>query len=120
MRQRKLSYYRTLPYTRRCRLDVDDGERYWLAWVEELAGCKVEGATKAEAFRKLDETFDDYIVAKLERMSPIPEPRRWTTGKRSHRRATIERIDVIGRPETRSGIGFPEPEERRELESALV
>lgn len=120
MKHKKLSYYRTLPYTRRCRLDLEDGERYWLAWIEELAGCKVEGATKAEAFRKLDETFDDYIVAKLDRKSPIPEPQRWTTGKRPYRKASIESIDVIERPETRSGIGFPELEERRELESALV
>lgn len=120
MKQKNLSYYQALPYTRRCRLDVEDGDRYWLAWIERLAGCKVDGASKAEAFRKLDEIFDDYIAAKLERGSPIPEPKRWAEGKRRRPKPTVETISVIVRPQTKSGVGFPEAQQAREPESALV
>ncbi len=72
-----LAQYRGLPYARRCQLVVEDGDRYWHAWIEELPGCEIDGATKAEAFRLLDEVFEDYIQAKLEWHSQIPEPTRW-------------------------------------------
>lgn len=70
-----LKYYRSLRYTRRCQLFMEEGTRYWLAWIEELPGCKVEGSSKEEAYKNLGELFDDYVTSKVERGSaPIPEP----------------------------------------------
>ena len=71
-----LQYYRALPYTRRIRLVIEDGEKYWIAWVDELSGCKIDAPTKEEAFAFLDDVFDDYIAAKLEWKSSIAEPQR--------------------------------------------
>ena len=69
-----LNYYRSLRYARRCQLFMEEGTRYWLAWIEELPGCKVEGSSKEEAYKNLSELFDDYIGSKLEWDSEIPEP----------------------------------------------
>ena len=77
MSKTDLARYRSLPYTRRCQLMHEGTERYWHAWVEELPGCEVDGETKPEAFALLAEVFDDYITAKLEWASTIPEPTRW-------------------------------------------
>ena len=74
---RDLKHYQALPYTRRCQLEVEDGNRYWHAWIEELPGCEIDGASKAEAYGNLEEVFADYIKAKLEWDSPIPEPEKW-------------------------------------------
>jgi predicted RNase H-like HicB family nuclease len=72
-----LHFYRALPYTRRCEPAVEPaGDRYWLAWIEELPGCKTDGASEAEAMQHLDDLFDEYITAKLDWGSDIPEPRR--------------------------------------------
>ena len=71
---KNLQYYQGLPYTRRCQLIVDDDARYFLAWIKELPGCKVEGKTKPEAFKNLGELFEDYINTKLEWKDDIPEP----------------------------------------------
>ena len=69
-----LSYYQQIPYTKRCQLCVEDGDWFWVVWIEELAGCKVQGESKAEAYLHLQELFEDYISALLERGSEIPEP----------------------------------------------
>ncbi len=71
-----LSYYQLQPYTRRCQLFMEEGTRYWLAWIEELPGCKVEGSSKEEAYKNLGELFDDYITSKLEWGTKIPAPGR--------------------------------------------
>ena len=71
-----LSYYQSQRYTRQCQLFVEEGTRYWLAWIEELAGCKVEGSSKEEAYKNLGELFDDYITSKLQRGTKMPEPKR--------------------------------------------
>ena len=69
-----LKHYRSLRYTRRCQLFMEAEKPYWLAWIEELPGCKVEGSSKVEAYKNLGELFDDYITSKLEWDSKIPEP----------------------------------------------
>ena len=90
-----LQYYQGLHYTRRCQLIVDDDARYFLAWIDEFPGCKVEGQTKAEAFKNLGELFEDYINAKLEWKDDIPEPVRpekptaYQTESRQHRPKVI-------------------------------
>ncbi len=71
---RDLAYYRSLAYTRRSRFHIEGESRFWLAWIDELEGCVAEGATEVEAFAVFEETFDDYIAAKFEWDSTIPEP----------------------------------------------
>lgn len=62
---KNLQRYRSLPYTRRVRLHIEDGEKYWVARVDELPGCKIDAPTREEAFLYLDKVFNDYIEAKL-------------------------------------------------------
>lgn len=69
-----LTYYRSLPYTRLSQPFRDENGHYWLAWIDELEGCKADGETQVEAFANLEEVFDDYIAAKREWDSIVPEP----------------------------------------------
>jgi len=87
-----LRYYRRLPYTRRSQLSLEAGQRFWHAWIEELPGCEVDGETKAEACFLLEEVFEDYIRAKLEWQSPIPEPSRWPNLGKPRRRTTRQNV----------------------------
>ena len=70
-----LAYYQGLPYSRRVEGVEEDGGIVWLAWIEELPGCKTDGKTIQEAASNLNEAFDDYIEAMLAFESDIPEPR---------------------------------------------
>lgn len=73
--KRKLDYYRALPYSRRAEgIHDDDGAPYWIAWIDELPGCKTDGQTYWEAMLNLDAAFDDYIEAMLDFGSLIPVP----------------------------------------------
>lgn len=89
-----LAYYRRLPYRRRAQLQLENGEHFWHAWVEELPGCEVDARSKAAAHAALAEAFEDYIAAKLEWNSVIPEPTRWPNLRKPRRgkaaRATIK------------------------------
>ncbi len=73
--EKSLEYYMGLPYTRKTEKVEDEREGvFWLAWIEELPGCKTDGRTQLEAVNNLHLTFDDYIEAMIEFESPIPEP----------------------------------------------
>ena len=72
--KRKLGYYKALPYSRRAEGIYDDGPPYWVVWIDELPGCKTDGATYWEAMLNLDAAFDDYINAMFEFGSQIPVP----------------------------------------------
>lgn len=73
--KQKLDYYRALPYSRRAEGRYDeDGPPYWVVWIDELPGCKTDGATYWEAMLNLETAFDDYIIAMLEFGSRIPTP----------------------------------------------
>ena len=90
MTDKNLPYYQALPYTRRCEpVEQPDepGGRYWLAWIEELSGCKTHGFSDVEAMQHLDEVFDEYITAKLKWGSEIPEPRAGPAEPRRHPRS---------------------------------
>ena len=89
-----VDYYRGLPYSRRYSLVLDQPESpFWLAWFEELPACRVEGNTKSEASLYLQELFVDYIQAKLEWGSQIPEPKR---SKAKHNAVTVQ-LDYVVR-----------------------
>jgi len=75
--EKNLEYYRALPYTRRAEaLYEGDGPPYWVAWVEELQGCKTDGQTSLDAMANLDNAFDEYVEAMLEFGSEVPIPSR--------------------------------------------
>ena len=72
-----LNYYRGLPYTRRIRLERDNGGEYFVADVEELSGLESDGITELEARYNLQLAFDDYVTALLARNAQIVEPELW-------------------------------------------
>ena len=72
-----LSYYRSLPYTRRVRLERDKGGDYFVACVSELPGLESDGLTELEARFNLQAAFDDYVEALLEQGVTIAEPTYW-------------------------------------------
>ncbi len=88
---RDLRYYRGLPYTRRVRLERDDGGDYFVAYVVELSGLESDGLTEAEARYNLQAAFDDYIEALLEEGITISEPKRWpaSVAKKGMRRGQM-------------------------------
>ena len=70
-----VDYYKRLPYKIRVEPMTDnDGNQYWIADIPDLRGCKTDGITRAEAIVNLHELFDEYIEARLEVDSDIPEP----------------------------------------------
>jgi len=70
-----LREYKLLPYTLRTELVREsDGSEYWTAEYLELRGCKTDGMEEAEAVAKAQELFDEYIVARLDSGTEIPEP----------------------------------------------
>ena len=76
MEKKTLEYYQALPYSHRAEGVHEDGASpYWIAWIDELPGCKTDGSTYAEAMANLDAAFDDYIEAMLEFDSHIPTPK---------------------------------------------
>ena len=72
-----LSYYRSLPYTRRLRIESGDGGEYFVASVAELAGVEADGESRIEALFNLQSAFDDAVEAMLEWDHDIPEPDAW-------------------------------------------
>jgi predicted RNase H-like HicB family nuclease len=72
---RALEFYKRLPYTLRTEpVQEPDGSSYWTAEYVELRGCKTDGTTEAEAVANVQELFDEYILARLESQTEIPEP----------------------------------------------
>jgi predicted RNase H-like HicB family nuclease len=99
MAKKTLNDYRRLPYSRRCQLIVEEGERFWHAWIEELPGCEIDGQTKAGAYLALSEVFDDYVSTKLEWGSAIPEPERWPKLHKARRsKKTKATVEVVRTP----------------------
>ena len=72
-----LAYYLSLPYTRRVRLERDEGGEYFVAYVVELGGLESDGLTESEARYNLQSAFVDYLTALLSRNATIAEPELW-------------------------------------------
>lgn len=71
-----LEHYQSLPYSRRAEgIHEDDEPFHWVVWIDELPGCKTDGATYEEAMVNLNAAFDEYIEAMLEFGSHIPTPK---------------------------------------------
>jgi len=120
--QRNLRYYRGLPYMRRARLCHEQDQFFWHAWIEELPGCEVDSSSKASAFAALDEVFEDYVLAKLEWGSVIPEPARWphfnVLSRASAKGSSVEQT-IIQSPKAPSGTKN-ELESREESDTTMV
>ncbi|MBI4520051.1 MAG: type II toxin-antitoxin system HicB family antitoxin [Gemmatimonadetes bacterium] len=73
-----VAYYRALPYRRVVEVRQDTaGRAYYLAYVAEIPGIRIDGATREEALMKLDEIFDELMQALIEEGQQIPEPEPW-------------------------------------------
>lgn len=73
--EKKLEYYKSLPYKRRVypMLD-DDGTKYFLAKIIDLPDCIIDGDSPVEAMLNLDSAFDEYILSRIELKYPIATP----------------------------------------------
>jgi antitoxin HicB len=72
--QRRIDYYMRLAYSVLLHEIEDDGEKYWIAEVVELPGCKSHGSTVDEAVKNVEEAKRDWIVDGLKRGEEIPLP----------------------------------------------
>jgi antitoxin HicB len=72
--QRSIDYYMQLAYSVLLHKIEDDGEKYWIAEVVELPGCKSHGSTVSEAVKNVEEAKRDWIMDGLKRGEEIPLP----------------------------------------------
>ena len=72
--QRNIDYYMQLPYSILLHQIEDEYEKYYIAEVVELPGCKSHGSTVEEAVRNVEEAKRDWILDGLDRGEEIPLP----------------------------------------------
>ena len=72
--QKGIEYYMQLPYSILLHEVEDDGERYWIAEVPELPGCKSHGSSVEEAVKSVEEAKKDWILDSLEEGKEAPVP----------------------------------------------
>ena len=72
--QKGIEYYMQLPYSILLHEIEDEGEKYWIAEVPELPGCKSHGSTIDEAVKNVEEAKKDWILDSLEDGDEIPTP----------------------------------------------
>ncbi|MBI4289439.1 MAG: toxin-antitoxin system HicB family antitoxin [Chloroflexi bacterium] len=70
----EIEYYMQLPYAVLLHEVEDEGERYWIAEVPQLPGCKSHGSTVEEAVESLKEAKKDWILDSLQRGEDVPVP----------------------------------------------
>jgi antitoxin HicB len=69
-----IEYYMGLPYSILLHQIEDSGEKFWIAEVPELPGCKSHGSTVDEAAQRVEEAKKDWILDSLEKGESIPTP----------------------------------------------
>jgi len=74
MTERRLDFYRALPYAIDVEWVTDDGPPYFVARFRDLPGVMSDGVTRAEAMFNARAAFDDAIIAFLEWGREIPIP----------------------------------------------
>lgn len=72
--QKGIEYYMQLPYSILLHEIEDEGEKYWIAEVPELPGCKSHGSTINEAVSNVEEAKKDWVLDSLEEGDEIPIP----------------------------------------------
>ena len=72
--QKGIEYYMQLPYSILLHEVEDEGEKYWIAEVPELPGCKSHGSTVEEAVKSVEEAKKDWILDSLKEGEEVPTP----------------------------------------------
>ncbi len=72
--QKGIEYYMKLPYSILLHEVEDEGEKYWIADVTELPGCKSHGSTVEEAVKSVEEAKKDWILDSLKEGEEVPTP----------------------------------------------
>ena len=72
--QKGIEYYMQLPYSILLHEVVDNSEKYWIAEVPELPGCKSHGSTVEEAVKSVEEAKKDWVLDSLEKDEEVPVP----------------------------------------------
>lgn len=72
--QKGVEYYMQLPYSILLQEVEDEGEKYWIAEVPELPGCKSHGSTVEDAVKSVEEAKKDWILDSLKEGEEVPTP----------------------------------------------
>ena len=72
--QKGIEYYMRLPYSILLHEVEDEGEKFWIAEVPELPGCKSHGSTVEEAVKSVEEAKKDWILDSLKKGEEVPTP----------------------------------------------
>jgi antitoxin HicB len=72
--QKGIEYYMHLPYSILLHQVEEEGEKYWMAEVPELPGCRSHGSTVEEAVKNVEEAKNDWILDSLEEGEEVPVP----------------------------------------------
>lgn len=72
--QKDIEYYMQLPYSILLHEIEDEGEKYWIAEIPELPGCKSHGSTIEQAVKSVEEAKKDWIIDSLEEGEEVPVP----------------------------------------------
>lgn len=72
--QRGIEHYMQLPYSIILHEVEDEGQKYWIAEIPELPGCKSHGSTVEDAVRSVQEAKKDWMLDSLEEGEQIPIP----------------------------------------------
>lgn len=72
--QKEIEYYMDLPYSILLHEVDEEGEKYWIAEVPELPGCKSHGSSVEEAVKSVEEAKKDWILDSLKSGEEVPTP----------------------------------------------
>ena len=72
--QKGIEYYMQLPYSILLQEVEDEGEKYWIAEIPELPGCKSHGSTVEDAVKSVEEAKKDWILDSLKQREEVPTP----------------------------------------------
>ncbi len=72
--QKGIEYYMQLPYSILLQEVEDEGEKYWIAELPELPGCKSHGSTVEDAVKSVEEAKKDWILDSLKEGEEVPTP----------------------------------------------
>lgn len=72
--QKGIEYYMQLPYSILLHEVEDEGEKYWVAEVPDLPGCRSHGSTVEEAVKSVEEAKKDWILDSIKEGEEVPTP----------------------------------------------
>jgi type II secretory ATPase GspE/PulE/Tfp pilus assembly ATPase PilB-like protein len=70
----KTEFYMRLAYSVLLHEIEDEGEKYWIAEIPELPGCKSHGSSVEEAIKNIEEAKREWIEDSLEQGEEVPAP----------------------------------------------